>query len=105
MGTHPIFESDFDCLTEIVMNSLRLLPGRLVFSGLKNTGGAPRYALTCIVGAVFLETVFTDMSEDWWMNTYNKGRSYESNLPKILAQRAAMGGDDDEEEEDEDDDE
>merc|ERR1711868_315319 len=66
MGTHPIFESDFDCLTEIVM-SARLIPGRLLFSGLRGTGGAARFGLTCVAGAVFLETVFTEWSEDWFM--------------------------------------
>jgi len=25
MGTHPIFESDFDCLTEVIFESARAL--------------------------------------------------------------------------------
>merc|ERR1712227_3310 len=82
MGTHPIFESDFDCLTEIVM-SARLIPGRLLFSGLGGTGGAARFGLTCVAGAVFLETVFTEWSEDWFMNTYNAGKSFQSVLQKF----------------------
>merc|ERR1711990_1009083 len=101
MGTHPIFESDFDCLTEIVM-SARLIPGRLLFSGLRGTGGAARFGLTCVAGAVFLETVFTECSEDWFMNTYNAGKSFESILPEILAQQAAMASDDDEDEDEDD---
>jgi len=28
MGTHPIFESDFDCLTEIYLNRLLLGKGQ-----------------------------------------------------------------------------
>merc|ERR1712235_125826 len=30
MGTHPIFESDFDCLTEMYRANLSLVTGRLV---------------------------------------------------------------------------
>merc|ERR1712088_748900 len=29
MGTHPIFESDFDCLTEVLSVSLNMLAARL----------------------------------------------------------------------------
>ena len=43
--------------------SARLLPGRLLFSGLRGTGGAARFGVTVVAGAVFLETVFTEWSE------------------------------------------
>ena len=46
--------------------SARLIPGRLLFSGLRGTGGAARFGLTCVAGAVFLETVFTEWSEGWF---------------------------------------
>ena len=101
--------------------SARLIPGRLLFSGLRGTGGAARFGLTCVAGAVFLETVFTEWSEglyfifiissqigivtdylDWFMNTYNAGKSFQSVLPEILAQQAAMASDDDEDEDEDD---
>lgn len=37
---------------------------------------------------------------DWFMNTYNAGKSFESILPEILAQQAAMASEDDDEDED-----
>jgi len=38
MGTHPIFESDFDCLTETMS---RVPPGRMDGSSRHSTGGGP----------------------------------------------------------------
>merc|ERR1712042_421545 len=98
MGTHPIFESDFDCLTETNI----AMPGRLIFSGLRGTGGAARFGLTVATGALVLEFAFNEWSEDWFMNTYNAGKSFQSILPEILAQQAAMASDDDEDEDEDD---
>lgn len=39
---------------------------------------------------------------DWFMNTYNAGKSFQSVLPEILAQQAAMASDDDEDEDEDD---
>ena len=47
------------------------------------------------------EHYFNDCS-DWFMNTYNAGKSFQSILPEILAQQAAMASDDDEDEDEDD---
>merc|ERR1711892_1327455 len=37
MGTHPIFESDFDCLTEMIAGVVKCVPAPSVNSIVKNT--------------------------------------------------------------------
>merc|ERR1712227_992895 len=39
MGTHPIFESDFDCLTEMLRRSISRLPKRAATTNLDSTCG------------------------------------------------------------------
>ena len=51
------------------------------------------------VSTTFLFTALIDHL-DWFMNTYNAGKSFESILPEILAQQAAMASEDDDEDED-----
>merc|ERR1711970_168466 len=47
MGTHPIFESDFDCLTEIIMLRLasQLLPKRSFSKYMADTYGVKQHRL------------------------------------------------------------
>merc|ERR1711990_35875 len=97
MGTHPIFESDFDCLTVVKM--VRALVGRAL---LGTSSGAGRFTAVVVFGALCLEFGYNPWIEDMFFCKINGGNSYQTITQVILAQQEAMGGDDDEEDEDDD---
>merc|ERR1711990_1042004 len=76
MGTHPIFESDFDCLTELMTEAHEF---KLVVLG---TGGVGKSALT----VQFHQKVFVQEYDPTLEDTYVKRiREGQGNIPMIIA--------------------
>merc|ERR1712193_350138 len=99
MGTHPIFESDFDCLTVVETKMVRALVGRAL---LGTSSGAGRFTAVVVLGALCLEFGYNPWIENYFFCKINQGISYQTITQTILAQQEAMGGDDDEEEDEDD---
>merc|ERR1712228_98284 len=111
MGTHPIFESDFDCLTDYPTNfevmAIMRLP-KFIMMPIHNTffkGSVIPYATFIGLQVAALEFVYAPLMEDWYYNSLNKGRNLSDIMPRIIkfeAEQKAKAAAEEEEEEDDD---
>merc|ERR1712130_689860 len=104
MGTHPIFESDFDSNRESVRNGRRKTTNEpTVFSWIGYLILGINLHKCYALGVRLFSN--DGRNPDWFYNSHNKGRQLSDILPQILKAEAAAATAEDDDEEEEDDEE